>query len=406
MEAMKTPQFVELEPIPAFYAEMKSWIYTPPRGDPVYSAFCEAFLEANARLPKYREMTQKFIKEEPIGIPSYQLNKYFTAHQALLISDDDYLRESVGYPDLFILKEACTDWLIETFQDPASPAYSQLEEYLKMTYNKNEAQRAVVPAFIAGLQILSGVISDRPWHLQENGAAGNLNSVALAMDEKLLDPVTVVDEEGNPDTYKSGVFNAIVRRAHDSFGSGIGIELRPPMTEEDFIWMKSSTLDPLKLDRIDRNGKFEDRYDLLAATNHQNVEMVVGDLFGPGEAGEKKLREQQADVNFSSHVVEQNRRRMRELVPALEPRTRHTGVLAIQGYLRENHLSPNRPEVLQRWYRKDYTSSTLVSTMPNLAEGWYSILEWRNTACDTVRLVPEGLAKLAPDAVDLFGLKV
>lgn len=387
----------------AYVVELQSWVDTPPRGDPVLSALSEAQLKAYETLPTYRDAVNGSIAKEKVKIPSYQVNKQNTA--LVRLASDDAIREDIGWPEFFVTPEPGFELIRDYFSSDKSPALALLEGLPYRRYNKNEPGRAVVPAFFAALMMRSGMIEGDAWNMQENGAAGCLTLAALALRNFILPEVEVIDDEGKVDQRRTDVFNHLVQEAHEQFGEGAGIEINPPVSDEEQAWMKCCTLDPVRWDRRDPYGFYEDHYDVLAMTapSLTTVNPVKGNMFKLGVRKEVELKGR-ADINNSSHVISQNRRSIDRLIPVTQPRMKKSGLRLMTEYAVEDPADPMRPTMLDRWYRQDYACTTLGNTAAEPEAGWSALLQWKDANCQKVKLVPEGLIKMFPVAAELFDL--
>jgi hypothetical protein len=152
MEALRSPIGSQLDlDYEAFTASMRA-VEVRSKNEPVIEAFNEAVLEVLSQSEAYRDLTYGYLQKEQVPNPSYRLNKFFKAHQALLISDS--VRVTRGYPDRFADSQVWVDYLTETVTNTSHPDYQKLQSILRRPLQTNRAQRAVIPAFVSFMQNL------------------------------------------------------------------------------------------------------------------------------------------------------------------------------------------------------------------------------------------------------------
>ena len=386
----------------AFYEELKISANQASR-EPVQDAFYAAAFHAYEAIPAYRQLTDEYLVDESVDYTSYQLNKYFVAHQFLLIKDGPK-REEEGYPQNFADPNVWSRYIEKSFSNIDSPQYRELQEALRRPLQTNRTERAKVPAFLTVMHTSRkpGAEKEIPV-VCEIGSAANLvsnalviNTVSAAHDRPTSASFTatsVVDKYGNENIWDAMLFDEYVH-SHPYLRL-VAIERQPPMSYEDNDWIKACTLSPSQLDTY--NGSVshqEDMFDLTAVLKPPIVRTIANDVLNLTDKEMEEL-EGSVDVAFISHSAPQIRP-FKDLVKVLHHILKPDGIAAANEYGEPNINDPQDIYIYPSWYKSPWLCKTLLYQMAEKERGWLPIFEWETARCDRVRWVDPNIATIAP----------
>lgn len=368
--------------------------------EPVIVAVLTAARQLYGTHPDYRQLVDKYVETDVDQTSSYMQNKFFVAHQHLLI--DPGRRARLGYPERFTEPEYVYDVLKSEAGTAAAPGYKSLSHDLERPLQTNRGRRAVVIGFLAIALALRQPM-EKPQTVYEYGSAAGLVLHTLFMHDPSLEEVIVVDENGVLNEQQSKHFNIYARLW--PFERYIGIEAQPPKTEEDRLWIKSSTLSPSQLDDHRPAGGHEAQFDMLMLVKPQNTSMIKGNFLDLKPDSLVKEAGAPADIAFFPHSLSQNLAQWRSIVDNIAmPALKRRGLVAINDYAYVDPKDPCNIIWRDRWYNAPWLCQTIVrDNRPGESnDEYYPVLEWETAECKKVRIIHENLRRLSPAFADAF----
>lgn len=373
-----------------FLAELRSQIEFPPNNEEVTRQFHDAALFCNVKYAAYRTLTNAYLASEPVPVPSYWLNKFFKAHQIELLRPE--MRDSWDYPEAFNDSAVWREFITTNLSQPDTQLYKNVFNNLQHRLQINRWKRKQAPAFLMGAMREHNT---NPFVVHEYGSAENLVLKALAT-RAIAD--TVVCSEGSiPDHRMSERFNSITALAE--LGKGYGVEINAPTTEEDHHRIKGYTLDPSQLDSKSVDGREEDTYDMLVELPPPSVKLISGDFLRLPDESAKELQQNKADIAFLSHVLPQNPGRLEEVLSTVLSNVKPSGIILVNEYASPDPANTKNLIYPSNWYSSRWQCATMGLLADRPEEGFFTIFNWETAHCERVRLVEEGLGRLALDVV-------
>lgn len=373
-----------------FLAELRSQIDSPPNSEEVTRQFHEAALYCTVRIEAYRDLTNAYLATEPVPVPSYWLNKFFKAHQIELLRPE--MREKWSYPEAFGGSGKWREFIIAHLSSPDHPVYANVCQNLQQRLQINRWKRKQALAFIIGGMQMERTTNE-PFVVHDYGSAENLVLKALAI--RAMTNTVVHNQENTPDADQTNAFNEIATAAE--LGRGYGIEVDPPQAEEDHHRIKGFTMDPSQLDRRAPQGREEDTYDMLVMAPPPSVISIRGDFLDLPHEQAKLLEEDKADMAFLSHIFPQNPGREKEIITKVLKNLKPNGIIMLNEYASPHPENATKLIYPSNWYSTHWRCSTLGLLASRPEEGFFPIFNWRTAHCEHVRIIQEGLSRLALD---------
>jgi hypothetical protein len=351
--------------------------------EPVVAAFYNAALVAQTTIPAYEQLTRDYLNQEEVELTSYRVNKFFKAHQTLLLRDGT--RYTRSYPENFHKSANWLEFLQQNAGNDEHPDYHELRSTLLLPDQKNSHKRAAAVAFAMRLSALDGVFGDFVVH--EYGSSNGHVSKALALND--INPVRILDkEDGAVDRVRTAFFN--LGGAHVPYARGYAIEAKLPKTQQDVDRIKAYTLKPSEVD-----GVAEETFDRLTlAQPGRRVHSVEGDFMDLSRRQQTLLRRDQADIVFLGHVLSQEAGQAEEVVNTLHPNVKSTGLFVINEYARVDPAT-NTLEIASDDWEKTWRCRTIVRQMRRWDEGYVPLITWETSDCERGVVDEEGLGRLA-----------
>lgn len=372
-----------------FVVTMRQFGVEYQKREPVIAAFFESAEQALDQLPAYRQLVSEYLAEEDVRLPAYRVNKFFKAHQALLM--DDERRFTLGYPYRFAVNDTWLQFMQDSFAVADTPAYETLVDTLRYPDQKNRSDRAKAPALIAaGLMMRQSLGGDMVFH--EYGASNGHVLKALALQE-IDRPVIVGNlEDQAMDAARTGLF--ALATANVPFAAGIRVDTNPPATEADVARVKAYSLYPSEL-----NERHENLFDTLALSNPARpIQSIKGDFMALSGKERRALLRRPADVVFMSHVLSQNADRLDQVFEAVLPFIKPRGIIVVNEYAEvapRDHIVTIVPD-----WPKPWSCLTAVMEALHPEEGLYPLVSWESSHCQKGMLHEEELGRFA--MLDVF----